>query len=86
MTECNKCDKEKEINELKEKVDELDKRLYAVEGDRKVLEVQFAQIMTTLSELKVEFYELRKLPSKRWEHVIMAIITAIIGLVVGKFI
>ena len=47
------------------------------------VDAQYSSIMSTLSKLERTVEELKDKPAKRWDTVIVAIITAVVGVVVG---
>lgn len=49
-------------------------------------DVKYGNILLAIGKLEAQMAELLAKPSKRWDGVVMASITAIVGLVVGYFI
>lgn len=84
---------EKEMNELKSVVNELDKRIKDMELSKQKTEYQYEQIMEslktlnekTIPNLTAQIEELKNKPVKRYDQAVTGILGAIFG-ALGAFI
>lgn len=73
MEPCNNCES---LKELKEVVENINKRVVDLESDKKLQTFQYEQILKTLEELKTDINELKDKPNKRWDLIITGLISA----------
>lgn len=80
---CMNCEA---LKELKSTVDKIDKRVIDLETDKKLQTFQYEQILKTLEELKSDISELKDKPSKRWDLIIMGLISAAVAYFASLFL
>lgn len=69
----------KEIEQIKQELKNHEKRLSDIEGDRKLQLYQYESIMQCMSEMKLDIKEIKERPIKKWDLIIMGVISACIG-------
>lgn len=84
------------IARMEEQIRNLDRRMGNLEkltetvsslaASVKVLTESIKQTDENVATLKAEVVEIHDKPAKRWETIVAAIITAVVGLIIGRFI
>lgn len=93
IMECENCKFQQRI-ELLEKDSERNQathkeffdRLERLNVNDATSDVKYGNILVTLGRLEAQLAEILAKPSKRWDGMVMAAITAIVGLAVGYII
>lgn len=81
----------REIDDIKQEMKDLSKRISKVEQSREKTEYQFSQIMKALDDLNKitipkltkDLEEIKNKPAKRYDTVITTIITAIVSAIIS---
>lgn len=69
----------KRIDKLEERVEKLEQ----LQGTVAVVQAELANILTTVEEIKADVKDMKAKPGRRWETLIAAVVTALVGFAVG---
>jgi hypothetical protein len=85
MGECENCKYEKVIDGLLTNVKELFSKINANDIRQASMETNLTNILSSINEIKAKIDTLASIPARRWDTVVIAVITAAIGIAVGYF-
>lgn len=69
--------------DLEKRVDKLEKDMNDLKSDMKLNTYKTDQVLSIVQKLETTIEEIKDKPSKRWEAVIVAIITGVVGIGIG---
>ena len=62
---------------------EMFERIRKLEDDRTEIKTQYGHIMELLGGMKADISALKEKPARRWESIVTAVITGVVGVVLG---
>ena len=83
MNDCENCKYEETIKSIKTDIRDLFSKFNSSAIDQTSMQQDIKHIILTINEIKSKIDVLTSAPSKRWEAIVIAGITAIIGVAVG---
>lgn len=83
--ECESCRYEKVIDEMRTNIRDLFSKTNNNDKVQAAMETHIANILSQISEIKAKIDILASIPSRRWDTIVIAAITAIIGIIAGYF-